>query len=347
VSRRVHRLVRLGGPVLVVAAFAATFIRPGTPLVWALLAAGLTLALVAMRTTSPDRACAFCGAGREQVPFLITGTSVSICPECAVGASARSAEELDRQGQRVEWARLFLGGLPERASLALSRPYVETIVGGDRSPAWVRASLACCFRFGHHRLAQELLEGIPEVERTPLDWINLGFALGEQGLVQDALAATRRAAGPADGAEAPWVLANGAWYELKLRPDAPKEEVARWLAQVVEARRTLASRHPPGSGENESSRQAVAAFRGIEAELLRRLGDAAAALGALDAADAEAPSTGERLVIRARALADLGRTGEASAHVELALRLLRPEAREAQEARVLLEALPAAGSARA
>jgi tetratricopeptide (TPR) repeat protein len=342
VSRRVHRLVRLGGPILVVAAFAAAFIRPGTPLVWALLAAGLTLALVAMRTTSPDRACAFCGAGREQVPFLITGTSVSICPECAVGASARTAEELDRQGQRVEWARLFLAGLPERASVALSRPYVETVVGGDRSPEWVRASLACCFRFGHYRLAQELLESIPELERTPLDWINLGFALGEQGLVVDALAATRRAAGAGDGAEAPWLLANGAWYELKLRPEATKDELARWLAQVTEARRTLASRQPPGTGEHEASRPALASFLGIEAELLRRLGDAAGALRALDAADGEAPSTGERLVIRARALADLGRTAEARAHLELAVGLLRPEARETQEARLLLEALPAA-----
>jgi tetratricopeptide (TPR) repeat protein len=321
-----------------VAGIAAALSRPGSPLAWALIAAGAALAWVGTRTTPPDQACAFCGTGREQVPFLITGTSVSICAECATGAAARSAEELDRRGELSEWTRMFLGGLPERASVALSRPYIEALVGGDRSPEWVRAAMACCFRFGHHRLAQELLETIPEPERAPLDWINLGFALGEQGRFADALAAIRRADAGEGGAEAPWVLANTAWYELQLHPDASRDDLARWLARTVEARNGLASRLAPGT---EATRHALASFRGAEAELLRRMGDADGALRALEAADAEEPPRGERLLIRARVLADLGRTDDARAHAELALGLLRPDAREAGEARRLLDALAA------
>jgi tetratricopeptide (TPR) repeat protein len=342
-----HRRLRWAGPALIVAGVAVALIRPGAALAWALLAAGAALAWVVTRTTTPDRGCAFCGAGREQVPFLVTGAAVSLCPECAVAASARTAEELDRRGEHAEWNRLFVAGLPERASRALSRPYVEALVGSDRSPEHARDAVACCLRFGHHRLAQELLESLPEPERRPLDWINLGFALGEQGRFADAIAATRRAGTGEGSAEAPWILANTAWYELQLRPDAARDDLARWLAQTVEARRTLAARRPPGTGGDEASRHAVASFRGIEAELLRRGGDAAGALGALDAADAEAPTTGERLVLRARALADLGRAAEARADAELALGLLRGDAREAGDARRLLESLPRDGGSAA
>jgi tetratricopeptide (TPR) repeat protein len=346
VSARFRRALGLGGPVLFVAGIVLAVARPGSSLAWALGGAGAALVLVARRTTASDRGCAFCGADRERVAFLVTGPSVSICPECAAAASAKTAEELDRRGQLLEWTRMFLGGLPERAPLSLSRPYVEMVVGSERSPEWIRASLACCFRFGHHRLAQELLEAIPEPARTPFDWINLGFALGEQGRHAEALAATRRGAAAGDETSAPWVLANGAWYELLLNPGASRDDLARWAADAVEARRLLTAR--PESPEGlDARRQAVASFLGIEAELLRRMGDPEAALRALDDADTQEPPTGERLVVQARALADLARPDEARACAERALAVLRPESRAAAEARRALDALPpAAGPAK-
>lgn len=338
-----HRALLVAGPVLIVAGIVLAVARPGTSLAWGLAGAGAALVLVARKTSASDRACAFCGAGREHVPFLVTGATVSICPECAAVASARTADELARRGQAAEWTQLFLGGLPERAPLSLSRPYVEAVIGAERSPQWVRQSLACCFRFGHHRLAEELLGAIPEEARTPLDWINLGFALGEQGRYAEALEATRRGAAPGDPASAPWALANGAWYELLASPGASREELSRWVAQVALARRLLAAL-PHGEEDADARRGAAASFRGIEAELHRSAGDPAAALAALAAADAESPPTGERLLTRARTLADLGRPAEARAEAEEALARLRPDARAAEAARGLLEELPGAAA---
>lgn len=332
-----RRLLIIGGPLLVVAAFVVAYARHGTPLFWVLVGAGAVLVAVAARTHGADRGCAFCGVDREHVPFLITGPALSICPECAAAASAQTAEELDRRGLAVEWARLFLGGLPERAPLALSRPYVELVAGSDRSPEGVRASLVTCFRFGHHRLAQELLESIPEAARTPSDWNSLGFALGEQGFPAEALAATRRAAACGGEQPDPWTLANTAWYELQLHPGATGDDLARWLGQVAEARRLLEARCPAGPAAAPWL-HALASFRGIEAELLRRAGDGEGALRRLAEADAQTPPTGERLLLRARALAALGRAAECRAEAERALTLLRPDARAAEEARRLARA---------
>jgi tetratricopeptide (TPR) repeat protein len=333
----VHRALLLAAPVLIVGAFVVAFARPGTPLFWALVGAGVALVAVASRARASDRGCAFCGRDGQSVAFLISGLAVSVCPDCAAAASARAEDELARRGLSGEWTRMFLAGLPERAPVELSRPHVERLIAQDRSPEGIRASVACCLRFGHHRRAQELLEAVPEPERAPSDWMNLAFALGEQGRHAEALAALRRAAPAGTEGEDPWVVANTAWYELQLDPDPPPEHLSRWLAQVADARQALQQTRPEAAAV-ESWSDAVASFRGIEAELLRRTGDGEAALRCLAEADLVAPQSGERLLIRARTLAALGRSAEAAAEAARALQLLRPDARGADEARRLAAA---------
>jgi hypothetical protein len=74
----------------------------------------------------------------------------------------------------------------------------------------------------------------------------------------------------------------------------------------------------------------------MEADLCRRLGDASAALRALGEADALAPGDGTRRLLRARALADVGRADEARAD---ARSRRRPGSPDAEDARRLLDTL--------
>lgn len=336
-----RRRLILAGPTLAVAAFVAAWARPGTPLFWVLVGAAVAVVAVATRTRASDRACAFCGAGGEQVSFLVTGPAVSLCAGCAAAASAKSAEELDRQGLHVEWLQAFLGGLSERAPLALSRPHLERLAWTDPAPEALRASAAWCARLGHHALARELLETLPEADRTALDWSDLAAALGAEGRLGDALAAARRAA---DGTPAgAWSIAQAAWLELQLHPGAPAEDLARWLEQVVEARRQL--QDAVGDAGDAGLEDRVASCWTVEAELRRRTGDGEGALRCLDEAAARVGPDGERLLVRARTLAALGRAAEARGEAERAVALLRPDAQAAEDARRLLDELAAAPAA--
>lgn len=191
-------------------------------------------------------------------------------------------------------------------------------------------------RYRRRPLARELLEGIPEAERQAEDWIDLGVALGEEGRFADALQATERAAVGGDE-HRPWMLGNSAWFRSRLHPQATPDERAAWLRDVEEAKRLIGARRPTGWERVMSS------FRGTEAELRRLSGDLEGALQVLERAEAEQPLTGYHLVIRAQALAALGRCGEAREAVERALSLLHPEELVAEEARQLLAKLAPPG----
>lgn len=285
--------------------------------------AGIALALVA-RTM--DAECALCGTPRERVARLITGRSVAICDDCVSQATAALAGA--RSEGRQAWVYECLARLPARCPLKVSRPLLEALVDQDRTAATTRAAVAWAFRLSNHAVARELLESLPEGERQPADWVNLGIALGEEGRYSDAVKATERAGASGAGALRPLVLNNCAWFKLRARPDASASERAEWLREVRDAQRLLV---------DEATLDARTAFtRGTEAELLHLLGDPDGALRALELVDRHAPHDRQRLVVRARVLASAQRLPEARRALEQALETLHPESLEAREARDLL-----------
>jgi hypothetical protein len=286
--------------------------------------------LFVLSLTAPAR-CAFCGAERRAVRFLLTGRDAAICDGCAPSVLAGFAAQHEARGGVSAWCDQLLHALPRTCPRAISRPFLERLAGPDRSPHGLRTAAARSLQLGNAPLARELLAAIPEAEREDADWIDLGVALEDEGRLDEALAVTLRATADASR---PWVLNNCAWYRARREGGAPAEALARWLADVEEARRLLEG---AGAQLRESLRPSL---HGTEAELRRLAGDAPGALAALDRARALRPWTGEQLLTRARALLALGRTVEAQQELEGALRLVYPESGAAREARALLASNP-------
>lgn len=325
------RLALLAG-ALALGTIAVAAIGLGKP---ALLLGGATAvsALVLTRLRIPDAECAFCGAPRAEVKWLIAGDAAAICDSCAVSALAAFSGHFDGRGELDPWISRWVGALPERCPRALSRPFLERMAGAERRAADVRNVLPWCFRLGNEPLARELLEAIPPAERLPHDWINLGVALADERRFEEALQATM-AAGDAAEPIRPWVLGNCAFFRAQLSPGASQAELAAWLRDVEDAQRLLLL-----SGRPHGWEEVLSSLRGVEAELRRRAGDPEGALRVLDGAPGPDRGQGWRLVVRARVLAGLGRREAARQETERALGLLHPEGFDAAEARKLLAAL--------
>jgi len=287
---------------------------------------------------APEHACSMCGTARRRLGTLLAGEAASICEGCARFAMKTLAQEAERKGRAEAWCDDLIQLLPERCPRGLSRAFVERLTGRDRTSSGLRHAAQRALDLGNEPLARELLEELPEAERQPVDWLNLGVALADLDRDADALAATERAAGVA--ALRPWVLNNAVWFRTQLQPDASAAERTRWLAEVEEAQRLLAEAHPHGW------QRSMGWFRGTEAEVRRLSGDLEGALAALARAEAEHPLAGEHLARRARVLADLGRMDEDRGELERALALLHPEGKAAADARALLASLtpPAAAA---
>jgi len=227
------------------------------------------------------------------------------------------------------WCKGLLQGLPAGCPRAVSRPLIERLAGSERKPAAIREAVAWCLKLGNEPFARELIEAIPEGERLPIDWINLGVALGGEGRFSEALEATEHAVQGADE-HRPWVLNNVAWFRAHLRPEAPAEERVAWLAAVREAQRLLEAQRPQGWTTPMSY------FIGTEAELLRLGGDLQGALAAVDRAVAVHSGIPYQLLIRSKVLAAMGRPTDARAAAEEALRKAHPESDQAAKATRLL-----------
>jgi len=287
--------------------------------------------LVAART--PEHSCSFCGASRAKATWLVAGQGASICDLCIQAALGEFAKYFASRGETSEWCNRFLRALPSQCPRAISRPFIERVAGQQRTAAGIRNAVWWCFKLGNEPFARHLLELLPEPERQPEDWLNLGVALGEEGRFADALEATERALVSGDE-HRPWVLNNSAWFRSRLHPDARTDERAAWLRDVEEAERLMGARR-----QADRDRVVSASLRGTEAELRRLSGDLEGAMQVLERAEAEQPLTGAQMLIRAHALTALGRHAEGKESLERALSLLHPEERMADEARQLLTTL--------
>jgi hypothetical protein len=165
-------------------------------------------AMAQVRTAGQE--CAFCGAKRERVKFFVAGDAADICDTCVFGAMAHVASDFDKRNETVEWCRRLLGGLPGHCPRAISRPFIEMVAGPgpDRTAISIRNAVGWCVRTGNSPLALELLEALPEAERQPSDWINLGWAFGQEGRFAEAFHVTTR---PLPEEDRPWVLTNLVW----------------------------------------------------------------------------------------------------------------------------------------
>lgn len=341
ISGRTRRWMIAIAVVAVVGWFATTMldagVRPGfaSGVGWTLLAAGLTLFAVAMRSARrPQDECAFCGAPRAKVQRLVAGTSAAICEGCAPLSLAVMAEDLAGRKPPGPWQRLLVDSLPARCPVGISRPLLEALAAGGADAGMLRAVASVGIRLQNHAVAVEILTRIPEAERQPRDWLNLAYAQGSLGRYEEAARGTETALERDDGDLRVWGLNNRAWFGLRQRPDASVEVRTAWLRDVEEAKRLLAAKRPAGW------QALMQSCHGTEAELRRSLGDLRGALQTLSEAEALGPLGGERHLIRARVLASgdppLGRHD-----VERALELLHPDSPYVREARDLLATFPA------
>jgi hypothetical protein len=184
----------------------------------------------------------------------------------------------------------------------------------------------------HGDLACEILQRIPERDRTVGDWLDLGVACGDARRDADAVAATVTAQNLDDGRWRPWCLNNLVWFKLRLQPDASREVREGWLRDLEEGRRLLVERQPAGWQD------VTVLCYGTEAEVRRVLGDTQGALRALTQAETLGPLNGTRLLIRARTLA-MGDPSLGRADAARALEMLHPESNDARDARELLAQL--------
>jgi tetratricopeptide (TPR) repeat protein len=324
-------VVLLASAVLVAFGFAGTTIGP--VLGWTLVGFAVVLTALVTRTRLPGDECALCGRPRLDLRLLVAAPHVSVCDGCSASALAAVAEQLENAGKPGDWLRLSVEALPPKCPLEISRPLLDAMVAASAEPASLRQVATACTRLNHDVLAAELLQRIPETQRTAGDWLNLGVALGKQAREADALAATAKALEHDDGNLRPWCLNNAVWFGCRLDPHPSDENTARWLADLEEARRLLSEQHRPGW---EST---VQSCYGTEAEVHNASGDDPKALQALSAAEKLGPLGGERLLIRARVLAHAGLPLRAREEAERALRELHPQSRSAEEARRLLATL--------
>jgi tetratricopeptide (TPR) repeat protein len=335
-SKHARRLLTLTATTVLVAGSASLLAGPSTGLLsqvgWGLFGAAFALLAVVLRTRTPEEECAFCRKARPEVKLLVAGPSVAICDECANFPMAIVAEEFERRKEPREWHRRYLDCLPLRCPVALSRPLIERVAAKAADRTALREVAALSLRLGNNEAAAEILQRIPEPDRQSQDWLSLGVGLGHCGRYDEAIAATVKALEGDDGTCRPVCLNNLAWFRVRSQPDAPESTRTEWLTSIAEAKRLLADR-----AISVDQTAYVQACHGTEAELLRSLGDREGALRALSEADKLGPHLrGERLLIRARVLADSGQMPEAHEVARQALEVLHPDSLAAREANELL-----------
>jgi hypothetical protein len=329
VSERASRWI-VAITVVVAVGWLAAFVLGSPPVGWTLLGATIVLAEFARVARRPDDACSFCHAPRKQVQLLIAARAVSICEQCVSLSMAAAAEDLQGRQPPRPWLRHVVDGLPRHCPRAISRPLLEAMADGSSDPATLRAVAVACRRLSNDEVAAEMLQRIPERDRTIGDWLALGAALGQIGRTGEALAATDAALKADDGTHRVVCLNNRVWHGVRHQPGAPPDTRAAWLRDLDEAKRLLEGKRPPGW------QAMMQCLHGTEAEVRSAGDDLKGALQALAEAEKLGPFGGERHLIRARAFARAGDPPLGRADAQKVLELLHPESIEVVEARALL-----------
>jgi len=304
------------------------------PIAWALLGVGLALFVVAMIAQQPQEACSFCRKPRISVNYLVNAAGASVCDGCIPLFMGVLTSTLIERKSLGPWQRPVIAGLPQNCPLSISRPLLQALADESNDPAALREAVSASLDLHNADVACEIVQRIPEGDRTAGDWLNLGIARGDARRDAEAVAATVTAQNLDNGRWRPWCLNNLVWFELRLQPDASREVREGWLRDLKEARRLLMERQPAAWQE------VTALCYGTEAEVRRVLGDTKGAFSALANGEALAPLNGTRLLIRARILA-MGDPPLGRADATRALELLHPESNDARDARELLAQLDA------
>jgi tetratricopeptide (TPR) repeat protein len=273
--------------------------------------------------------CSFCDRTRAQVKYLVAGPAVAICEECAP-----LALQITTEPEATGWFTVA-ESLPKNCPWSVSSAIVDALlVGRDASPEIARTAAVLASRLQNMAAAERALSQIPEAQRTASEWLTLGVVIGKQGRYDEAIAMTGRVEGDE---RAPWVKNNLAWFSVRKTTGTSyrasgalsRDEAARWLQDLDDARQVLLERKPEGWEDLRHK------CLGTRAEIQRVVGDLDAALASIDRAQAEGPLNGEQLLCRARILARRGRRDDALADAKAALAALHPESDDAAEARAL------------
>ncbi len=228
------------------------------------------------------------------------------------------------------WIERTVLSLPRRTPRAISTPLFGAVVVKDEKQRY--SLLRKAFDIGNSEAASALIMSVPEAERTPSEWVNLGVALENQGRFAEALAALTHVEAQAD--QEPWVLNNRGTARLESGP-CDEQVLRQLLADNQRACQLISVRKPEGF------ERAAAAMWGAGAELHRRLGEREETLKCLNKAAALSGPDPCRLLTHAELVLAEGRAEEARALLIQALDLAHPESRDASKARALLSDLPA------
>lgn len=319
---------------VVAAAFGGAAVGAGLANVSALfllcIVVACTLLAIGARITVEETECAFCRKPRREVKQMVAGTSASICNECTKLSMQVLVEKSERDDD-AEWIEMMLFGLPKRSPWEISSALFRASTPKDQQR--LDALINRAIELDNPVALEELLRRSADAERTPREWINLGYALERQGRFREAMEALEHVAGIPE--HEPWLLNNRASARVELGPcDEPT--LRELLADNLRARQLIEASKPYGF------ERIAAVMLGAGAKLHLHLGEREAALECLKSARAfggdEDP---ERLITQAKIVDLQGKKDEARALVQRAIELAHPESREANEARRLVETLGA------
>jgi hypothetical protein len=287
----------------------------------------LTL-LVSWLLVVPDARCSLCHRPRAEVVQLVAGTSASVCDDCVVQSGAILNEDVTH-GSR--WPLLVLRQLPAHSPRAVTSPLLRAAPCADEKA--LQRLLIEAFRLANPGLVIELISRRDEAERSGSDWVNLGVAYEEEGRLDEALSAARRAGATPDNE--PWMLNNVASARLEAGEQDPTV-LRGLLADVTRALELLSTRKTSPQVE-----RVRANMHGTRAELHRRLQEPAEAAACLREAARLEGANAWRLLVEGELARDGSRPDEARTHFTAAKLTAHPESRVFERAVALLKALDA------
>ncbi len=284
-----------------------------------------SLLLVAALIRIPDVECAFCRRPRREVTNLIAAISVSICDDCLPWAMTPVNEASLRAGSG-RWLLDVLASLPAHSPRAISRPLI--LAARRTDPAQRERLIRQSFRLSNEPALIEMFALVPEDERGPSEWINLGVAFEREGRTTEALEALTHVA--ADPEQEPWVLNNGAASRVAI-PETDVEALKKLVGDNTRARRLIEEPRPPGW------EKVMAAMLETAAELQLRLGALEPAREHLRQAERlDTVPSASRCLTEAR-IALAGSQPEAARRaLDRVVELAHPESSEAKKANALI-----------
>jgi tetratricopeptide (TPR) repeat protein len=273
----------------------------------------------------PKQRCSFCLKPNTQVKVLVVSPRAGICEECAALTLENIAAHCEKTRNYLSLYSMLLDALPTTVPTVVSGALLKAVADETTSLDEKRRIASRCIDFFNNALAADLLFQIPEQEREAEDFINLGVALGRLGRLDEALHFTKSALN-LDVDLHPLALNNAAWFQLQKDPEAAKEDLLRWIADIEQARHLLA--------DLALDRQKFLLLHCLctEAALRNALGDMDGAEAALNELKTLGPLKGRPLLIRGRMALKSGKPMSAALDFQRAIEDLHPESEDAKEA---------------